>query len=192
MPAAREARLTNARDAELAELAQLLREKLAIDRRITRLIGDRPALIGHLGEYVAAHVFDITLHESASHKGSDGWFRTGALAGKSVNIKWYAQDEGVIDVAVDAGPDLYLVLTGPLGTLSRGARPWSIEAAYLFSASHLVRALRERGVQIGVATSVRRELWSGAEIHPRDANALLRLEPRQHGLLSLFAAVKGP
>lgn len=95
---------------------------------ITSLIEDRPALIGHVGEYIAARVFDIQVHPSASHRGSDGLFRTGPLAGRSVNVKWYAQDGSVLDVLEEHGPDFYLVLTGPRGTASRGPRPWRIDS----------------------------------------------------------------
>src|SRR4051794_10887323 len=48
-------------DARLARLADLLREKNAIDREIAAVLG-RPALQGHAGEYIAAAVFDIELH----------------------------------------------------------------------------------------------------------------------------------
>jgi len=74
----------------LKELARLIHTKNEIDARIAALIG-RSALIGHVGEYIAAQVFDIRLEHSASNKALDGFFASGPLAGRSVNVKWTAQ-----------------------------------------------------------------------------------------------------
>ena len=63
----------------LDELAQLIREKNEHDARITAIVG-RPALIGHVGEYIASQIFNVALHESATHKGSDGYFLRGDQA----------------------------------------------------------------------------------------------------------------
>ena len=41
---------------------------------------------GHLGEWIAAQVFDIELERSAY---IGGQFRTGPLQGQTVNMKWY-------------------------------------------------------------------------------------------------------
>ena len=68
---------------DLAKLAELIRSKNAIESQITALIG-RPALLGHAGEYIAAHVFGIVLEESVSHRGTDGRFSDGPLARRSV------------------------------------------------------------------------------------------------------------
>ena len=70
----------------LAELSELIRERNSIDRKIGTILG-RPVHSGHFGEYVAAAIFGIELHPSASYKGSDGYFTQGPLTGKSVNIK---------------------------------------------------------------------------------------------------------
>lgn len=56
-------------NAELQYLAKLLRERNAVDARIADLIG-RPVERGHLGEYIAAAVFDIELAKTATHKGA--------------------------------------------------------------------------------------------------------------------------
>ena len=45
------------------QLAKLLAERNAVDARIAALIG-RPALAGHVGEFLAAQVFYIELAES--------------------------------------------------------------------------------------------------------------------------------
>ena len=138
-----------------------------LEREITALIG-RPAGIGHIGEYIASAVFHIALEESASHKSIDGRFSDGPLKERTVNIKWYARQEGVLDITPDALPDYYLVLTGPKSgaMTSRGqARPWIIDNVFLFEAQPLVDELKRGGVKMGLATSVRQHLWTEAEIH---------------------------
>ena len=107
---------------DLARLAALIQQRNAIDQEIAQLIG-RPALIGHVGEYIASRLFGIDLMASASHKGIDGYFGDGPLAGRSVNIKWYAKLEGMLDITPAALPDTYLVLAGPPDSAlsSRGA-----------------------------------------------------------------------
>lgn len=174
-------------DDNLARLAGLVAQRNALEQQITEITG-RPAALGHLGEYVAARIFDIDLAKSASHKSLDGWFRTGPLAGRSVNIKWYALQEGMLDITPDALPDTYLVLSGPASTAvtSRGVtRPWLIESVYLFEAGPLVAALRELGVKLGIATSVRRPFWELAQVYPEQTNALLRLSEDQCRWLAL-------
>ena len=68
---------------EVAQLAELIRERNEVAWRITQLIG-RPAQIGHIGEWIASRTFDIELEVSAVAKGIDGRFRSGPLQGKSV------------------------------------------------------------------------------------------------------------
>jgi hypothetical protein len=48
---------------------------------------------GHLGEWIASQVFDIALEVSAVAEGIDGVFRSGALEGSMVNVKWYLKRE---------------------------------------------------------------------------------------------------
>ncbi len=71
----------------LTDLASLLRARNAIAAKITAISG-RPASLGHLGEFIAAEVFGIDLESSASNRGHDGRFRSGALQGRTVNVKW--------------------------------------------------------------------------------------------------------
>jgi len=175
---------------ELTELARLIRTRNSIDREIAKIVG-RPALTGHIGEYIAARVFGIELHRSASAKGSDGVFKTGPLVGKTVNVKWYASSDNLLDLNPSGGADYYLVLTGPSthGGSSRGTeRPWTIDSAYLFERAELMNKLRERGVKVGVATSVRNEAWEAAEIYPR-SKGILQLNGEQRQLLELFGVV---
>ena len=75
---------------DLGLLASLIRQRNAAEIKIAAIIG-RPASIGHLGEYIASKIFNIDLVRSASHKAIDGHFSDGPLAGRSVNIKWYAR-----------------------------------------------------------------------------------------------------
>jgi hypothetical protein len=63
-------------DDELAQIARLLTERNAIDDTIAAII-DRPMTSGHLGEWIAAQVFDIELERSAATAAIDGRFRSG-------------------------------------------------------------------------------------------------------------------
>ena len=64
----------------LAQAAILLRQRNAIDVKLARLI-HRPMTSGHLGEWIAAQIFDIELEASAVAAGIDGRFRSGPFAG---------------------------------------------------------------------------------------------------------------
>jgi hypothetical protein len=136
----------------LDQLAKLVRAKNEADLAIAELIG-RPCLPGNIGEYIAARVFGIQLMKSGAHPGYDGLFREGALAGKTVNIKTYSRQEYVLDISPHPC-DYYLVLAGPPGQARM--RPWVVDAVYLLEREPLLVRLRERGVKIGVATSVQR------------------------------------
>lgn len=169
-------------------LAGLLRSRNALDAQIARLIG-RPALPGHLGEWIAAEIFDIALADSAVTKGLDGHFRGTPDPGASVNVKLYGTRAGAVDLVEAAAADYYLVMTGPIAqpVSSRGShRPVCVHGVYLFRTSELLLDLRERGVRIGVASSVRKELWEQAEVFPDSANPTLVLTEEQRYALSLF------
>jgi hypothetical protein len=149
-----------------------------------------PVVAGHLGEWIAAQIFDIELESSAVAKAIDGRFRSGPLAGKTVNVKWYGKEEALLDVSQDPVLDCYLVMTGPRGAAasSRGStRPLLITSVYLFDARGLLRELRERGVKIGVATSITRAQWTAAEIYPDATNRALSLAAAQEAILALYA-----
>ena len=173
----------------LSRLGRLLKERNQVDKEIASIIG-RPAHSGHIGDFVAATIFDIELIESASHEAIDGHFTRGPLAGKSVNIKKYSIDQSVLDMKPDSPPNFYLVLAGPRTPpqSSRGTtHPWVIESVFLFDGLALLRQLNEYGVKIGVATSVRRHLWDGAEIYPRPTNRTFQLTPAQRSMIRLFS-----
>lgn len=168
----------------LERLARLIRERNAIDNEIAAIIG-RPSERGHVGEYLAAQLFGITLESSANTKGFDGRFHQGPLAGKTVNIKWYGKMECVLDIPASR-PDHFLVMTGIHGSAvsSKGAtRPWVIEAVYLFETPALMQELIVSGVKIGIATSVRRKLWESAELFPHSNSPLMMLTDAQRAQL---------
>jgi hypothetical protein len=175
---------------DLPQLAELIKKRNLLERDITALIG-RPAEIGHIGEHIASRVFHIALEESASHKSIDGRFSDGLLKGRSVNIKWYARREGLLDITPDALPDYYLVLTGPKSAAmsSRGrVRPWIIEAVFLFEAQDLVVQLEARGLKIGIASSIVQQFWEQAEIYPIQSSTKLMVTEEQRQQLMLFRA----
>lgn len=173
---------------DLHQLAGLLRARNALDLQVAQLI-NRPALPGHIGEWIASRIFEIELAESAVNKGTDGVFRGVPRAGASVNVKLYGKRQGLLDLLEDASADYYLVLTGPIGppVSSRGThRPICVHAVYLFYTQELLVRLRERGVRIGVGTSVRVADWEAAEIYPKPNNPALALTETQRYTLGLF------
>lgn len=173
---------------ELERVAELLRTRNALDTKIAQITG-RPTLPGHLGEWIASRIFDIELEASAAAKAIDGRFRSGPLAGRTVNIKWYGKREGLLDVVADPRLDYYLVFTGPLAPAEGshgGTRPLVITATYLFHAQRLVETLHARGVKVGTATSVVSQAWSDAEVFPRQANPALPLSHDQREALATF------
>lgn len=176
-------------DAELAELAALLKERNALDARLGQLL-DRPVNPGHIGEWIAARVFDIELEEAANKAGYDGHFTTGDLHGGTVNIKAYGKAEALLDINPNAPLDYYLVFTGlrAAAASSRGTlRPFCIHNVFLFDAHQLQEELVERGVKVGEATSVRAAQWEAAEIYPRSNNPSLVVSTAQRAQLAMFA-----
>jgi hypothetical protein len=168
-------------------VAELVRQRNAIDEQIARII-QRPVVAGHLGEWLASQIFDIQLADSAITAGVDGYFRSGALQGRFVNIKWYLKREGMLDTTEATALDYYLVLTGPASSTvsSRGAvRPLCVEAIYLFDAHQLRDEQLARGVKRGVASSVRKQQWIAAQIYPA-VSRRFPLTARQTELLGLF------
>jgi hypothetical protein len=62
-----------------------------------------------------------------------------------------------------------------------------ISEAFLFEAVPLVERLKNRGIQIGVATSLTAQEWEAARIYPECRNSgLMRLRPDQVSALVLF------
>jgi hypothetical protein len=172
---------------DLERLAELIQAKNNADLAIARLIG-RPCAPGNIGEFVAAKVFGVRLVQSGSHPGYDGTFEAGPLAGKTVNIKTYSRHESVLDIG--AHPcDYYLVLTGPPGQAR--ILPWVIDSVFLFDSAELLFRLKQRGVKIGVATSVRKSDWETARVFPRRPASPLQLSDDQLAWLSMFVSATG-
>lgn len=180
--------MKNQEKESLTRLAELIRTRNQTANEITSIIG-RPAQIGHVGEFIASKIFNITLEKSASEKAIDGIFSEGPLKGQTVNIKWYAKRENILDITPNELPDYYIVLTGPKSTtlISKGkVRPWVIETVYLFNAQELVSKLHKKGLNIGTATSIKEDYWDKAEIHPNANNKSLVLNQEQMEILALF------
>lgn len=170
----------------LQNLAKVIKQKNTIDAEIAQ-ITRRPAERGHAGEYITAAIFDIELESSANKKGIDGRFASGNLVGKTVNIKWYGKLEGILDISLENGPDFYLVMTGPKSvspSSKGGTRPWIISYVFLFDSSKLLQELKH--LKMGIATSVKKQLWEMAEIYPIQRNKQLILSVEQKNLLELF------
>ena len=173
---------------KLETLAKLLQERNQTDEKISQIIG-YPAEKGHIGEFIASSIFDINLNASAVHKGHDGVFNSGSLAGKSVNVKLYGKREGLLDLNSKFPPDYYLILTGPKAAAvsSKGTqRPIRITAAFLFDAKFIHGMLERNGVKIGTASSVKQNFWDTAEIFPNQTNKDLVVNPEQAAMLSKF------
>ena len=173
---------------ELLKLAELIAQRNKISEKIAAIVG-RPAQVGHVGEFISSIIFDIKLEESATKKAIDGYFRTGTLAGKSVNVKWYGKQESTLDITPHLLPDYYLVMTGPKSpaSSSRGdVRPWLVKYVYLFDAENLVSDLSQRNLKIGIATSVRQSYWKDAEIYPHQQNQNYIVTEEQKEMLQIF------
>jgi hypothetical protein len=172
----------------LARAAALLRERNVIDAELAGLM-QRPMTSGHLGEWIAAQIFDIELESAANAAGVDGHFRSGPLQNCSVDIKWYLKREGMLDTTRSAILDYYLVLAGPPSGAASSkdtTRPWCIQAVSLFDARQLRAEQTTRGVKRGVASSVTSQQWTAAEIYPSGTNPRLAVTPQQAEQLSQF------
>lgn len=173
----------------LKSLAELIKKRNPIDAAISEIIG-YPAHSRHIAEFVAAEIFDIKLHPSANHIGSDGYFTGGNSEGKSVNIKFRSKNDGGLDIARQSPPDFYLVLTGKRAPAesSRGTtQPWEIASVFLFNHAELVSALISRNGKIGDnPIGINIDLWDAAEIYPTPTNPNIPLSPSQTRALQLF------
>lgn len=178
----------NLNEPALGALAGLLHQRRLIDDRIAALIRQAPTS-GNIGEVVAGSIFDIELATSGTNPGFDGRFRSGPLAGSTVNVKAYAESTGLLDISPHPC-DWYLVLMGPpRASVEKGrSLPFRIAGVFLFDIAVLRARLVAAGVGIGVATSVRKASWETARIYPTPATgAPLVPDERQRRLLELFS-----
>jgi hypothetical protein len=109
-----------------------------------------------------------------------------------VNVKTYGDVLGGLDIG--AHPcDYVLVLTGPPRGGSVGVRHhrWRITGVYLFEMAKLLAVLRQRGVKIGIATSLRKADAEAAQVFPQTDRSPLPLSADQIALLRLFSGA-GP
>lgn len=169
----------------LRDMARLLAERARIDQRIADRIGHK-AERGHIGEWIASQIFAIQLHPRANAATSDGVFKEGPLAGRNVNVNWYAEDTGIQDIGKGEQPDYYLALVGPRpGFLQSKSTPYAIAGVFLFESQSLLRELGGK-VRVGTATSVRQDLWRQAQIYPDGPDAGIAVTSAQAKALRLF------
>jgi hypothetical protein len=173
----------------LKALSDLIKTRNSIDVDISKII-QRPAFTGHLGEYIASKIFDIDLNSSATQKGHDGFFQSGTLKGKSVNVKFYSKRETLLDLSLDSPPDYYLVLSGPKilqMTSKNTTRPLIIAHVFLIHSDTFLQQSKQRGIKITKQTSTVESQWIESEIYPTRNNTILSVSDEQRHLLSLFS-----
>lgn len=168
---------------DLKNLANLMKERNRIEVDGSQIIG-RPFIMGHIGEYIASKIFDISLYKSASFKGNDGFFKSGLLKKKTVNIKFYGKQERILDLCLNGVSDYYLVMIGT-SSINKKIRPWSIGSIYLFKTDELLEELTGK-VKIGIATSVRKKLWEKAMIYPDNVESRIIVTDAMKDLIHLF------
>ena len=88
---------SNVTDPGIEQIAELLRERNAIDERLAKIVS-RPMTAGHLGEWLAARIFGIELEPTAVKTAFDGRFTSGQLQGRTVNVKWHLKRENLLDL----------------------------------------------------------------------------------------------
>ena len=170
---------------ELEYLADLLRVRNATERALQTVL-ERPGSIGDIGEVIAQAIFPITLHEKRNHPGSDGWFHSGPLEGKTVNVKMYSKGEQRIAITDHPPwPDYYLVLRGAKVPKQHGI-PLRIDHVFLYDAAMLIPRLQERGTPLNSTTSLRQPDRDEAQIYPPREGSPLALTDEQVEQLRLF------
>ena len=181
---------------DLSTLAALLRQRAGIDQQIAAILG-QPVHPGHFGEFVASAIFGVELAPTATQKAHDGMFRSGPLAGATVNVKFRSRHTDLLNIAASADPrdhpDCYLALEGltrPAGS-SRGEHaPLCVAQAYVFESRPLLAALAARGVDAhhqGRSVNPGRASWRAAMVYPEAHYPRLTLTDAQRDALRLFA-----
>src|SRR5690242_3582032 len=82
---------------DLTHLADLIRIRNFVNSSVSRII-NHPAEVGHIAEYLMGVILDIELNAVTNAKATDGTFRGGALAGKSMNVKFRAAQSRLLNL----------------------------------------------------------------------------------------------
>ena len=191
-------------DADLESLAELIQARNAgikneVDEKdlddllspISTQIGKK-AQIGNIAEYIASRIFHIALPEKGI-PGRKGFFMSGPLAGQSVIVKMYGEEENIIDILPKYVPAYYLVIKSPTfpesaDTGSLRIKKWLVKEVFLFEAHPLIERLQDKGKNIGVATSLRQYERDQARIYPilPDYSPPYRITNAQQQALRIF------
>lgn len=175
---------------ELSRLSNLIEERNRVKNKMTAIIG-QAAQLRYVGDYIAAAIFDLTLHPVGSkNRIGDGYFTAGPLAGQSVEVKWHSREEYELDIDTAALPDYYLVFNGPRVSTDESRRSlhqWAIGRVHLFQTSALLDTLPQRTHKAKEPVSAGKAQWDDAELYPTPHNTLLALTDAQRAQLSLFA-----
>lgn len=175
-------------EAELRQMAGLLRARNAIDDVIAT-ITDRPVNPGHLGEWIAARIFPSNSSSRPLPGPSTAAFDR-SCRGRGGEREVVRQARGC------AGHDGAFVSRllpradrSALGRthLTRYHPPTHDRVGLPFPAAKLAETIRDTGLKLGIATSVRNALWDAAEVYPEQCNPELPLSPQQRHLLALFS-----
>ena len=132
---------------DLRRLAELIRERDPIDRKIAAIIS-KPPFTKDVGRYIHFRIFGI----EPRGRGNNGRFISGPLQGKSVHVQTKTKWERQIDINDKNLPDYYLILVGP--TSPEAAQPLVIDQVFLFEQRSLIAQLLSAGKKAGLATSV--------------------------------------
>ncbi len=73
---------------DLSRLASLIKQRNVVGEQITAIVG-QPALIGHVGEYIASCIFGIEMEHSAVAKGIDPDFPVTSGFQERESVQWW-------------------------------------------------------------------------------------------------------
>src|SRR6476661_6125780 len=154
---------------DLTHLADLIRIRNYVNSSVSRII-NHPAEVGHIAEFLMGEILDIELNAVANTKAIDGVFRSGSLAGKSVNVKYRAAQSRLLNLEEFLDPSLhahfYLSVQGPKSASKTSAGrelPFVIDSIYHFESTLLIPQLAKPG-KAGIGRFVPTALWQAAMI----------------------------
>jgi hypothetical protein len=177
---------------DLTHLADLIRIRNYVNSSVSRII-NHPAEVGHIAEYLMGVILDVELNDVPNAKATDGVFSGGALAGKSVNVKYRAAQSKLLNLEEFLDPSLhahfYLSVQGPKSASKTSAGrelPFVVSSIYLFESSALIPQIAKPG-KADLGRFVPTALWQAAMIFPQQVNQALILSDEQRAALALFA-----